>query len=75
MFGEMFGVFEGLTALLATILVSRHGNPLTRILHVVLATQCQRCGAAYEVILVQETPAYASHQAFIGHSARNGRTR
>jgi hypothetical protein len=37
MFGEMFGMLERLTALLATILVSRHGIPLTRIPHVVLA--------------------------------------
>src|SRR5579864_6745306 len=47
MFSEMFGVLEHLTALLATVLVSRHGIPLTRIPHVALARYCQRCTAAY----------------------------
>jgi hypothetical protein len=47
MFSEMFGMLERLTALLATILVSRHGISLTRIQLVVLAKCCQRCPAAY----------------------------
>jgi hypothetical protein len=47
MFSEMFGMLERLTALLATILVSRHGIPLTRIPHVVLSRYCQQCAAAY----------------------------
>jgi hypothetical protein len=37
MFSKMLGMFEHLTALLAPVLVSRHGIPPTRILHVVLA--------------------------------------
>lgn len=37
MFSKMLGMFEDLTALLAPVLVSRHGIPPTRILHVVLA--------------------------------------
>jgi hypothetical protein len=41
MFSEMFGVFEHLIALLATVLVSRHGIPPTRIPHVVLARYCR----------------------------------
>jgi hypothetical protein len=41
MFSEMFGVLEHLAALLATVLVSRHGTPPTRILRVVLARYCQ----------------------------------
>jgi hypothetical protein len=47
MFSEMFGMFERLTALLATILVSWHGIPLTRIPLVVLARCSQRCPAVY----------------------------
>jgi hypothetical protein len=47
MFSKMFGMLERLTALLATILVSRHGIPLTRIPHVVLSRYCQLCSAAY----------------------------
>ena len=42
MFSEMFGVLEHLAALLATVLVSRHGTPPTRIPRVVLAIYCQR---------------------------------
>ena len=45
MFNEMFGMLERLTALLATILVSRHGIPLTRIPHVALSRYCQQCAA------------------------------
>jgi hypothetical protein len=37
MFSKMFGMFEHFTALLAPVLVSRHGIPPTRIPHVVLA--------------------------------------
>jgi hypothetical protein len=42
MFSEMFGMLERLTALLATVLVSRHGIPPTQIPHVVMARYCQR---------------------------------
>ena len=42
MFSEMFGMLEYLTALLATVLVSRHGIPPTRIPEVDLARYCQR---------------------------------
>jgi len=45
MFSEMFGVFEHLIALLATVLVSRHGIPPTHP-HVVLARYCRRPPAA-----------------------------
>jgi hypothetical protein len=46
MFSEMFGMLERLTALFATILVSRHGIPLTRIPHVVLSRYCQQCAGS-----------------------------
>jgi hypothetical protein len=42
MFDNMLGMFENLTALLAPILVSRHGIPPTRILHVVVAALALR---------------------------------
>jgi hypothetical protein len=61
MFSKMFGMLEHLTALLATVLVSRHGIPPTRIPQVVLTSYCQR----RQLILVQETPAYASRPALI----------
>lgn len=57
MFGEMFRVLEYLTALLATVLVSRHGNPPTRIPHVVLTRYS--AGDMRHCSLVQETPLYA----------------
>jgi hypothetical protein len=34
MFGEVFDMLERLAALFATILVSRHGSPPARVLHV-----------------------------------------
>jgi hypothetical protein len=40
MFSKVFGMFEHFTALLAPVLVSRHGIPPTRIPHVVLARYC-----------------------------------
>jgi hypothetical protein len=42
MFSKMFGMFEHFAALLAPVLVSRHGIPPTRIPHVMLARYCQR---------------------------------
>lgn len=39
MFSKMLGMLEHLTTLLAPVLVSRHGIPLTRIPHVVLASE------------------------------------
>jgi hypothetical protein len=42
MFSQMFDMLEHLTALLATVLVSRHGIPPTRIPQVVLTGYCQR---------------------------------
>jgi hypothetical protein len=42
MFSKMFGMFEHFAALLAPVLVSRHGIPPTRIPHVVLTRYCQR---------------------------------
>lgn len=39
MFSKMLGMLEHLTALLAPVLVCRHGMPLTRIPHVVLARE------------------------------------
>ncbi|CAM2185687.1 hypothetical protein PSAC2689_80100 [Paraburkholderia sacchari] len=42
MFGKMLGMFEHLTALLAFVLVSRHGIPPTRIPHLALARYCLR---------------------------------
>jgi hypothetical protein len=42
MFSKMLGMFEHFTALLAPVLVSRHGIPPTRIPRVVLARYCRR---------------------------------
>ncbi|MGF6299802.1 hypothetical protein OKW43_002151 [Paraburkholderia sp. WC7.3g] len=42
MLGKMLGMFERLTALVAPVLVSRHGIPPTRIVRVVLARYCLR---------------------------------
>jgi hypothetical protein len=44
-FGEVFDMLERFAALLATILVSRHGSPPARVLHVLAEWLRERCAA------------------------------